>query len=187
MDLVQRALAAYDDEDVDAAVAAAAEAKGIAPRAARVRELLGLCLYRAGRWQEAVRELLAFRRMTGSVEENHVIGDAYRALGRPDRALELISEVPRRKVPADLWAEVVIVAAGALADKGELDQALLRLARADLEPRSVEPYHLRLWYVRSDLLERAGRHEEARAGWERIAAEDPDFHDVMERLSPHST
>lgn len=182
-ELVRKALDAYAEEEFETAVAAAAEAKALAPRSARVRELLGLCLYRAGGWQQAVQELLAFRRMTGSLEENYVIADAYRALGRPDRALELIGEVPRRQVPPDVWAEVMIVAAGALADKGELEQALMRLSRADLEPRSIEPYHLRLWYVRSDLLERSGRHAEARAGWERIAAEDPDFYDVMERLS----
>jgi tetratricopeptide (TPR) repeat protein len=148
-----------------------------------VRELLGLAFYREGRYREALAELLAFRRITGSLEQNHVIADCYRALGRPERALEICGEVTADRVPPEVWAEVLIVAASTLADRGELDGALATLARADLDPEEVKPHHLRLWYVRSDLLERAGFTSEARAGWERILAEDPDFFDAAERLA----
>src|SRR5947208_2570884 len=51
-----------------AAVRSALEAKALAPRSGAVRELLGLALYRAGRFQEALRELQAYRRITGRVD-----------------------------------------------------------------------------------------------------------------------
>lgn len=120
--------------------------------------------------------------MTGLLEQNHVIADCYRALGRPERALEVLSEVPPNKTEPDVWAETMIVAAGALADNGQIDRALAALSRTDLNPESVEPYHLRLWYVRSDLLERAGRRGEAIEGWRSILAEDPEFFDAADRL-----
>lgn len=146
-----------------------------------MRELLGLCYYHAGKWQEAARELLTFRRMTGSLEQNHVIADCYRALGRPERALEVCDEVSRKDVSSEIWAEVTIVAASALNDSGEPTKALARLMRADLTPKSVEPFHLRLWYVQADTLEKLDRSAEARKVWERILAEDPEFFDVSDR------
>jgi tetratricopeptide (TPR) repeat protein len=181
--LVTQALSAFLEEDFGEAARLAEAARSIAPRSGRAAELLGLALYHAGRWKEALRELLAFRRMTGSLEQNHVIADCYRALGRSDRALEVLSEVPPDSTPPDVWAETMIVAAGALADKGDIERALAALSRTDLNPQSVEPYHLRLWYVQSDLLERAGRLSEAVEGWRSIVAEDPEFFDAAERLS----
>lgn len=180
--LVAQALEAFAAEDYDLTSELAELAKAEASRSPRVRELLGLSHYHAGRWQEASRELLTFRRMTASVAQNHVIADCYRALGRPEKALEMCGEVSRKDVDSSTWAEVVIVGAGAFADKKDLVKALAYMSRGDLEPRSVEPHHLRLWYVRADLLEKAGKKDEARQVWERIAAEDPEFFDVNERL-----
>lgn len=181
--LVSQALEAFLDEDFTESSRLAEAAKSLAPRSGRIAELLGLAYYHAGRWKDALRELLAYRRVTGLLEQNHVIADCYRALGRPDRALEVLSEVSPASTPPDVWAETMIVAAGALADKGQIDRALAALARTDLNPESVEPYHLRLWYVQADLLERAGRRAEAIEGWRSIVAEDPDFFDAVERLS----
>lgn len=183
MALVEKALHCFISEDYPRAAELAGQAKAHAARSGRVRELLGLSCYRSGRWREALRELLTYRRLTGSPDENHVIADCYRALGQADRALEVCAEVSPDKVTPEVWSETVIVAAATLADQGHLDAALAQLARTDLEPRQVEGHHLRLWYVLSDLQERAGRTEEARSGWERIYAEDPRFFDVAERLS----
>jgi len=147
-----------------------------------VRELLGLSFYEQGQWHEAASELLAYRRLTNRLDQNHIIAECYRALTRPERALEICREVSPADVPVETWAEVTMVAAGAHADKGEVQEALKWLSRADLDPRSVESYHLKLWYVRSDLLEKAGRKADAQKGWERIAAEAPDYFDVDDRL-----
>src|SRR5207244_7047236 len=48
-----------------AAVRAAEEAKALAPRSGVVREVLGIALYRAERYRDALRELQAYRRITG--------------------------------------------------------------------------------------------------------------------------
>ncbi len=180
---VSKALEHFAEEEFEEAARLAGEAKLSASRSPRVVELLGLALYHSGRWKEALSELLAFRRLTASLEHNHVIADLYRALERPDKALETTAEVSQADVTPETWVETMIVAAGALADKGDLNRAITMLARADPGPGPVQPYFLRHWYARADLLERAGRREEARNLWRKIVAADPDFFDAEERLA----
>lgn len=180
---ISKALEHFADEEYEDAARLAAKAKESASRSPRVIELLGLALYHSGQWKEALGELLTFRRLTASVEHNHVIADLYRALERPDRALETTAEVSQADVTPETWVETMIVAAGALADKGDLNRAITMLARADPGPGPVEPYFLRHWYARADLLGRAGRKDEARNLWRKIVATDPDFFDAEERLA----
>ncbi|MGH9194828.1 MAG: tetratricopeptide repeat protein, partial [Acidimicrobiia bacterium] len=143
---------------------------------------LGLALYYGDSWHEASRELLTYRRLTGRKDQNHVIADCYRAVGRYDKAIEICREVSPKDVEPEVWAEVVIVAASSFADKGDVNRALAETARADLEPKRVEEHTLRVWYVRADLLERAGERAQAKKMWERIYAEDPDFYDVASKI-----
>jgi tetratricopeptide (TPR) repeat protein len=180
--LVERALKALQAGDVERAASLAREAKSAAPRSPRVRELLGIAAYRTGEFQEALKELLAYRRLTGFVDENHVIADCQRALGQPERALATCAEVTPQRVSPAVWAETKIIAASTRADQGDLDGALKEIRTADVEPREMQDYHLRLWYVAADILERMGRHDDARTLWERVYAEDPDFFDVADRL-----
>lgn len=180
--LASEAMAAYAEGDYTKAAALAEEVKPMAPRSGRVRELLGLSYYQARSFKEAVRELLTFRRLTGLKDQNHVIADCYRALNREDRALEVVREVSKGEVSDEIWSELVIVSASIFGGRGEFERALAQIARGDLDPKEVQSHHLRLWYVRSDLQERAGQRDAARRGWERIYAEDPDFFDVAERL-----
>jgi tetratricopeptide (TPR) repeat protein len=182
-ELISKALEAFGREDFESSAAYVRDAKVLAPRSARTMELLGLAYYRLGKWKEAQRELLAYRRVTNSTDQNHLIADLYRAQGRPDRALEITAEVRPESTSPELWAETMIVAAGALADKEDLRGALAMLNRADLNPDQVEGYHLRLWYVLADLLERSGRRREAAERWARIVAEDPDFFDAQRRMA----
>lgn len=177
-----KALVAFADDDFRESIFHAEKAKTQASRSPKVRELLGLSYYHMGRWQEAARELLTFRRLSGSFEEHHVIADCYRAMSKPDRALEICAEVPMGTLSPELQAELAIVTAGALLDKGMIERALSHMATADVEPRAVEHYHLRVWYMRADLFERAGDTEKARSLWDRIYAEDPDYFDVSERV-----
>jgi tetratricopeptide (TPR) repeat protein len=153
----------------------------MALRAASVRELLGLAYYRAARWQEAARELAAFRRISGSTEQNPVLADCYRAVGKPDRAVELCDEIDRRAVEPAVYYEGQIVAAGALADAGRIDEAIVRLERIELRPEVAEQHHLRAWYVLGDLLERRGRFTQAREWFEAVASADPELTDAPER------
>jgi thioredoxin-like negative regulator of GroEL len=154
-----------------------------ARRAASVRELYGLSLYRLGRWAQAARELEAYRSLTDSTEQNPVLADCYRALGRYAEAEELWDELRAASPRAELVAEGRIVAAGALADQGRLDEAIDVLASAVNRPtRKPQLHHLRMAYALADVYERAGDLPRARELFARIAASDADFVDVDARL-----
>lgn len=176
------AAGAFAAEDYEAATRLADQAKHMALRSAVVRELLGLAHYRAGRWRDAARELAAFRRISGSTEQNPVIADCHRALGRPERALELCDEIDPRAAPPIVY-EGAIVAAGALADLNRLDEGIARLEGLQLDPRVAQEHHLRAWYALGDLLERRGRFTQALRWFESVAGADPDLTDAPERVA----
>jgi tetratricopeptide (TPR) repeat protein len=175
------AAAAYAAEDYEQAIRLAEQSKHMALRAAAPRELLGLAFYRAGRWQEAIRELSAFRRLSGSAEQNPVLADCYRALGNPDKALGFCDEIDSARVSSAIFYEGAIVAAGALTDLGRVGEAVERLERLELDPPVPEEHHLRAWYVLGDLAERRGRFTQARSWFEAVAAADPELTDAQER------
>ncbi len=175
------AAGAYLDEDYAEAIRLGEQAKHMALRAVVPRELLGLAYYRAGRWQEAARELAAFRRLSGTPEQNPTLADCYRALGKPRRAVELCNEVTPHNAPPETYYEANIVAAGALADQARLDEAIARLESLDLHPENAEEHHLRAWYALADLLEKRGRFTQAREWFEAVAAADPEATDAPQR------
>ena len=180
---LSRATDLLERGDTGAAVVEAAKAKSMAPRSPAVREVLALALYGQQRWREALTEMKAYRRMTQRADQNHIIADCLRALGRPAEAVPLAEEELRAKVPNEAKAEAVIVAASALADQGRFSQALAFLGRAKTRENVAEPYTLRLWYVRGDILARSGRHEEAAAEFRKIMRHDATAFDVAERLA----
>lgn len=153
------------------------------PGAADVRELLGLALYRLGRWAAAAKELEAYVNITGSTEEHPVLMDCARALKRYARVGELWEELRAASPGADVVTEGRIVAAGALADQGRLPEAIHLLERGPTAPRRTGFHHLRLWYALADLQERAGNLPAARSLFRRVSTQDPAFADVAERLA----
>lgn len=169
-------------EEVARAIELLAWAKAAAPRSAAVRELLGVACYRAGEFARAQRELLAYRRMSGRHDQNHLLADCARAAGRDDRVAEYVAEMEGHAAPPDRVAEGLIVLAGARADRGDVRGALGVLERADLRPARVQPWHPRLWYVAADLCARLGDVQQAREYLEAIAAVEEDFLDVPELL-----
>lgn len=152
-----------------------------APGAASVRELYGLTNYHLERWRDAVRELEAFRALTGSVEQHPVLADAYRALGKYKQVDALWDELRQASPGPELVAEGRIVAAGAKADQGDIPAAIALLERAKLDQRKPKPHHLRLQYALADLYERAGDIPRARDLFRRIASHDPQFFDAATR------
>lgn len=175
------AAGALAEGDIDTAIELGDQAKHMALRSPAVREFLGLAYYHAGRYQEAATELGAFRRIAGTTEQNPVIADCYRALGKPEKALELCDEIEVAKVDPAVHYEGTIVAASVLADLGRLDEAIKRLEALDLSPASAEEHHLRAWYVLGDLLERRGRFTQAREWFDAVAAADPELTDAGAR------
>jgi tetratricopeptide (TPR) repeat protein len=152
------------------------------PESATARELYGLTLYRLGKWKEAIVELKAFERLTGSLGQHPVLADCYRALKRWPKVEELWDELRQASPGADLVNEGRIVAAGALADRGNLKGAIALLEKAP-DTKRPKPRHLRLWYALADLRERAGDVPGARELFERIVQNDPGITDAPERLS----
>jgi len=159
------------------------EAKDAAPRSGAVRELLGIALYRAGRFRDALRELQAYRRMTGRADQNHLIADAHRALGQHARAVEEARATLRTRLPDEVRAEAVIVGAEALADLGRFDEAIGFIRSYPLRERVAHPSDLRVWYAAGDVLERAGRRGEAADEFRRVVRHDSAAFDAAERLA----
>ncbi|PXY19712.1 hypothetical protein BAY60_31565 [Prauserella muralis] len=149
------------DEDPEAALAHARYAKTKASRIPVVREAAGLAAYHAGNWSEALTELRAVRRMTRTDAHVAVIADAERALGRPERALDIAKETDSSTLPKEVAVELRIVAAGARRDLGQLDAAVVALQGDDLDPRNPQPWSARLFYAYADNLAAAGRRDEA--------------------------
>ncbi len=146
-----------------------------------VREAAGLTAYHAGEWAEALGELRAVRRMSGGTTQLPVMADCERALGRPERAIELAAEAGP-DVPPATAVELKIVSAGARRDMGQLEAAVVALQGPDLDPKRRDPWSARLFYAYADNLEAAGRTEEA-IRWFLNAAEadDDEQTDAAER------
>ncbi|MDQ4070778.1 MAG: tetratricopeptide repeat protein, partial [Actinomycetota bacterium] len=155
-----------------------------APAVPAVRELTGLALYGTGQWAAAAKELEAFRSLTGSVEQHPVLADCYRALKRYPKVTELWDELREASPGAALVTEGRIVAAGALADQGDVRGAIRLLEKGPVRPRGrVGTHHARLWYALADLYERAGDAPKARELFARVVETDPGLADAAERLA----
>jgi tetratricopeptide (TPR) repeat protein len=178
---VAEAAEAFESGDYEVAAAKLVEAKRDAPRSVVVRELLGLSNYHLGRFREAARELAAYRRLSGERDQDPPYADAERALGRPEKAVEILSDLDPAEVSEEIFTEALIVRAGALLDLGRAAEAVEVLRSGPVKPKQVLPTHLRLWYTLADALEQADKRREARAWWDSIYAEDPDFFDVASR------
>lgn len=153
------------------------------PDDTNLRELMGLAYYRQGKWAAAIKELEALYNLTASTVHHPILMDSFRALGRHKRTDELWEELRAVSPGADIVTEGRIVAAGSLADRGKLPEAIALLERSVKTPRRVAEHHLRLWYALADLHERAGQYSEARALFRKVSSEDPSFVDVAERLA----
>lgn len=186
-DVVARHLVAAGtlvDDDPDEALAHARYARQRASRIAAVREAAGIAAYHAGEWAEALGELRAARRMGGGPGHLAVMADIERALGRPDRAIELSRGPEARELDRAQAIELAIVAAGARRDLGELDAAVVGLHIPELDPGRRDPWSARLFYAYADNLLAAGRESDA-VTWflQAAAADDGGETDAADRLA----
>ncbi|MBA2473482.1 MAG: hypothetical protein H0V41_15060 [Pseudonocardiales bacterium] len=149
------------DEDPQLALEHARFARSKAGRVAAVREVAGLSAYHAGEWSEALAELRAARRLGGDTGRLAVLADCERALGRPERALEIARSPEARQLGTEESVELRIVAAGARRDLGQFDAAVIALQGPDLEEAGEEPWRARLRYAYADNLLAAGREQDA--------------------------
>lgn len=176
------AVLALSDEDAEAALPAARAAKHAAPRAAAVRELLGIALYQTGEYRAARTELAAAQRISGDADLTAILADVERATGRPQQAIELFQSADRSRMSPDTAAELLIVAASAYGDLGQPGAGVALIRRNARWPAQLADYHLRLAYAEGALAEQAGDLEGARHAFSRVVRTDPAFFDAAERL-----
>ncbi|MFF0256952.1 hypothetical protein ACFYPW_31205 [Micromonospora zamorensis] len=171
------------DEDPAEALAHALAARRLASRISAVREAVGLAAYHAGEWQSAIAELRTYHRMSGLQSHLAVLADCERALGRPERAIDLFRGADREKLDQAVAIELLIVAAGARGDLGQKDAAVAMLQVPDLTSEATVPWTARLRYAYADALLAVGRREEAREWFSRAADVDTEGEtDAAERL-----
>ena len=176
--LVAAGALADDEPELAWRHARAARARG--GRIGVVRETVGLVAYRAGEWAEAIGELRAARRMGGGPGHLAVMADCERALGHPERAIELSRSAEADALDPEAVLELSIVVAGARADLDQIDAALAHLERIGLETAEQHP---RLAYAYADLLLKAGRQAEAISWFIRSANADAEEEtDALERV-----
>ena len=111
------------------------------------------------------------RRMGGGPGHLAVMADSERALGHPERAIELSRSAEADDLDEDAAIELAIVVAGARADLGQIDAALAHLERIGW--REDAP-NARIAYAYADLLLQAGRRQEALTWFVRAADADAD-------------
>jgi tetratricopeptide (TPR) repeat protein len=177
------AVLALADDDGEAAVGAARAAKRAAPRSAGAREVLGMALYRAGDFRAARTELAAAQRISGGVDLTAVLADVERALGRPERAIELFETVERRRMEPDTAAELLLVAASAYGDLGQPAAGVALIRRHARWPTQLADHHLRVAYAEGALAAQAGDTAGARKAFGLVTQADPAFFDAAERLA----
>jgi tetratricopeptide (TPR) repeat protein len=171
------------DEDPEEAMAHALAARRLASRIAAVREAVGLAAYAAGEWQTAIAELRTYHRMSGKQTHLAVLADCERALGRPERAVDIYRAADKAALVSVEAIELLIVAAGARGDMGQKDAAVAMLQVRELAGEADEPWAARLRYAYADALLAVGRREEAREWFARAADADTEATtDAAERL-----
>lgn len=159
------------DDDPEQALTHARAARALGGRVAVVREANGLVAYAAGEWAEALTELRTARRISGEPDHLPVMADCERALGRPDRALEIANDPQVEKLPPAARIELMIVVSGARRDLGQPEAAAVGLNVGALEG-PVREWTARLRYAYADALLDCGREDEARDWFARAAEVD---------------
>jgi tetratricopeptide (TPR) repeat protein len=169
-----RLVAAGLEEDPATAYRHAQAARQLAARVGIVREATGIAAYQAGEWADALTELRAARRLTGRKSYLPLMADAERALGRLDRALDLVTGPESRGVDRATAIELRIVESGIRRDQGLPDAAVAVLQVPELTDGRIRPGSARLFYAYADALLEAGREDEAREWFGKAAAADKD-------------
>jgi tetratricopeptide (TPR) repeat protein len=171
------------EDDPEQALVHARAARALAGRVGAVREAVGLAAYLAGEWTEALAELRAERRISGSCAHLAVMADCERALGRPERALAVGDDPAVASLAQDVRVELAIVLAGARRDLGQVDAAVVQLQEPARRTSRTRPWAARLWYAYADALQAAGREDQAREWFASAADADSQAEtDADERL-----
>jgi hypothetical protein len=169
----------YADDRYKSALPELRKAKELSPRSSTVRELLGLSAYRSGLWEEGLRELRTFRRITGEMMHTPVEMDCLRALGRGVDVVKTWELIQGADVGPAIQHEARVVYASHLLDEGRARDAwaVVKPGRLVASPSMAE---LRRWFVAARVAVAAGDIEAARKLVAAIDQNEPDFEGVDE-------
>ncbi|PID96417.1 MAG: hypothetical protein CSA84_04555 [Actinomycetales bacterium] len=171
------------DEAPEAALAHAETAVRRAGRVAAVREMRGIVAYHMGDWAGALGEFRTARRLSGSHHVLPFIVDCERALGRPERALELAGSPEAESLDVAERVELAIVVSGIRRDLGELQAAAAGLEMPELVRPARAPWAARLRYAYAEIKLAQGDPESARTWFRRAADADENLAtDAVERI-----
>lgn len=179
----------YIDDDPAFALEHARYAVSRAGRVAAVREAAAVAAYVNEEFHEALKEFRTYRRITGDDAHLPLMVDCERALGRPEKALELATSEAVAELPSAAKVELAIVVAGMRRDEGDADGALRALEIPQLQRNRGFSYSPRLFRAYAEALRGVGREAEARP-WDRQAVvaeaalgtgqfEDPEIVDLI--------
>lgn len=172
------------DEDPELAWRHAEAARRRAGRVPVVREAAAETAYAAGKYDVALREFRAIRRMNGGDDLIPVMADCERALGRHRDALELLESIDSKRVTGAVAIEALLVEAGTRSDMGQREEALRLLKNAISRKVGPKTGQARLRYAYAEMLLEAGDTQGARSWFESAGALDVDASlDVTDRVA----
>ncbi len=176
---LSKGMESFADERYPAAAAELRKAKKLSPRSSTVRELLGLAAYRSGQWEEGLRELRTFRRITGDLIHMPVEMDCLRALDRSDDVVKTWEKLQEMDISATISHEARVVYASFLLDQGRPRDAwpIIKPNRLIAAP---SPGELRRWYVAARVALEAGDKDAARRLVAALDEQEPDFEGIEE-------
>jgi tetratricopeptide (TPR) repeat protein len=174
---LSKAMELFADERYPAAAAELRKAKELSPRSSTIREMLGLSAYRSGKWDEALRELRTFRRLTGDLIHYPVEMDSLRGLGRDDDVIKAWESLQGYDISATINHEARVVYASFLLDQGRARDAwpVIKPSRLVASPTQGE---LRRWFVAARVALEAGDKEAARRLVAALDEQELDFDGV---------
>lgn len=176
---LSKGMQSFADERYPAALPELRKAKKLAPRSSTVRELLGLSAYRSGAWEEALRELRTFRRITGDLLHMPVEMDCLRALGKGQDVVKTWERLQAHDISPTINHEARVVYASFLLDEGRPLEAwpVIKPGRLVASP---SPGEIRRWYVAARVALEAGDKDAARRIVAALDEQDVDFEGVDE-------
>jgi hypothetical protein len=169
----------YADERYKAALPELRKAKELSPRAATIREILGLSAYRAGQWEEGLRELRTFRRISGDLAHMPVEMDCLRAMERGEDVAKTWDLIQSSETSPTIQHEARVVYASFLLDQGKPREAwtVIKPGRLVSSPSMAE---LRRWFVAARVAVAAGDQEAASRLLAALDKHELDFEGVEE-------
>lgn len=174
---LSQAVDEYADERYTAALPHLRKAKTLSPKSSVIRELLGLAAYRSSNWEEALRELRTFRRMTGDLIHMPIELDCLRGL---DRKADVTKEWERLRsfdVSPTIDSEARVVYASFLLDEGRPRDAWAVIKPGRLVA-SPSPGDLRRWFVAGRVAIDIGDREAAEKIVSALESHEVDFEGV---------